>query len=295
MALLNKNHIKSLVAVGTQKEDGSFVCDSTSFLVGFLVKDFVNPVERLYRTFLVTNRHVFNDRDSVSLRFNTDDGKKKSFNQSLKLPDGNLSWLAHPNPLVDLALLSINSDVLKKNNIQPIFITEEMFGYSKDFESINISVGDDVYAIGFPMGIAGEEQNYPCVKAGLISRIDKEIIESKKAFIIDSSIFPGNSGGPVILKPTIISLSDSKAAVKPFLIGVVSGYIPYSEQLFTHQTKPPTVVSLTRENSGLSFCVPIDFVKEIYDAWLEKNKPVEEPQKNNNSEDIKEEVKSKVE
>src|ERR1035437_4377051 len=128
MALLSKNHIKSLVAVGTQKEDGLFICDSTSFLVGFLVKDSTNPVERLYRTFLVTNRHVFDGRDSVFLRFNTDDGKQKTFGQLLKTNDGNSLWLAHLDPLVDLALLSINPDILKENNIQPIFISEEMFG-----------------------------------------------------------------------------------------------------------------------------------------------------------------------
>ena len=295
MALLNKNHIKSLVAVGTKKADGSFVCDSTSFLIGFLFKDSTKPEERLYRTFLVTNRHVFDGRNIVSLRFNTDDGKQKIFDQPLKLPDGNLLWLAHPDPKIDLAVLSINPTVLKENNIKPVFISEEMFGYSKDFESIGIAVGDDVYAIGFPMGIAGEEQNYPCVKAGLISRIDQEIIKNRKAFIIDSSIFPGNSGGPVILKPTMVSLSDSKPVGKPLLLGVISGYIPYSEQLYTHQTIPPTVVSQTRENSGLSFCVPMDFVKEIYDTWIQKQKPVEEPQKNSSPEDIKEEVKSKLE
>ncbi len=293
MALLNKNHIKSLVAIGTiNPKDNSFVCDSTSFLIGFLVKDSEEPKERLYRTFLVTNRHVFEGRNKVWLRFNTDDGKIKIFPQSLQNIKGEDLWLAHPDPDVDLALLSVSPDILKTNKIQPLFISEEMFAYIKDFESIGISVGDDVYAIGFPLGLAGKAQNYPFVKAGVISRTDKEIIDEVKAFIIDSSIFPGNSGGPVILKPTIINLSGTVPVNKPYLVGVISGYSPYSEKLYTHQTKPPTVVSQTRENSGLTHCVPIDFAKEIYDSWLEKQKPIEEPQKNTNPETVKEEVKT---
>lgn len=50
MALLNKNHLRSLVAVGSiEPKGGGFVCDSTSFLVGFLFKDSDNPQERLYQ------------------------------------------------------------------------------------------------------------------------------------------------------------------------------------------------------------------------------------------------------
>ena len=293
MALLNKNYLKSLIAVGSIKDD-KFACDSTSFLVGFIVQNSDDPTQRLYRTFLVTNRHVFDGRQKVWLRLNTDDGKIKTFEQNLYFPNGDSQWLAHPDPEVDLALLIVSPDVLKQNNIQPSFISEEMFGYVDKFDEVGIAVGDDAYVIGFPMGIAGEEQNHPCVKAALISRIDDEIIKSKKAFIVDSSIFPGNSGGPVILKPTAISLSDTKAVAQPYLLGVISAYLPYMYTLYTHQTNPPTPISITRENSGLSFCVPINFVKEIYDKWLEKQKPVEEPQKNVNPEDLGEEVKAKI-
>lgn len=291
MALLSKNHLKSLIAVGSIKED-KFVCDSTSFLVGFLVNNSDDPEKRLYRTFLITNRHVFDKREKVWLRFNTDDEKIKIFEQDLYFSNGDSQWLAHPDPEVDLALLNVSPDILKQNNIQPVFISEEMFGYSSNFEEIGIAVGDDAYVIGFPMGISGEEQNYPCVKAGLISRIDNEIIKAKKAFIVDSSIFPGNSGGPVILRPTITHLSDTKIVSQPYLLGVVSSYLPYTDTLYTHQTNPPTAVSITRENSGLSFCVPMDFVKEIYDVWLKNQKPVEEPQKNINYDDLKEEIKT---
>ncbi len=291
MALLPKNHLKTLTAVGSIQQ-GKFVCDSTSFHVGFIAKDAPKPEDRLYHMFLVTNRHVFEGRDSATFRVNTDDGKNKTFATPLKDGKGENRWLAHPDKDVDIALLSVNPDSMRKNGIEPVFIVEELFAYRKKFEEIGVAAGDDLYILGFPMGIAGEEQNHACVKAGIISRIDDEIIKSRRAVIIDSSIFPGNSGGPAIMRPTLTSIDGTKAVTKPYLLGVVSGYLPYIDNLFTHQTHPPTVVSTTRENSGLSFCVPIDFAKEIYTKWLEKQKPIEPPQKNIDAETVDETVKT---
>lgn len=293
MALLNRHQIKSVVAVGTMR-DGKFVCDSTSFHVGFLMRDDSKPENRLYHMFLLTNRHVFEGRDSATFRVNTDDGKYRTFETALKSQSGENLWLAHPDPGVDLAMLSVNPDLLSKNGIEPTFISEELFAYKKSFADFGVAVGDDLYVLGFPMSIAGEEQNHVCVKGGLISRIDEEIIKTSKAFMIDSSIFPGNSGGPVILRPTVMSIDGTKAVNKPYLLGIVSGYLTYSEQLYTHQTKPATVVSTTRENSGLSFCVPIDFAKEIYDSWLKKQKPMEVPQKNPDAQGSNGEVKTSI-
>jgi hypothetical protein len=291
MALLHKNQIKSVVAVGSMRQ-GQFVCDSTSFHIGFLMKDDPSPEKRLYHMFLATNRHVFEDRDTATFRINTDDGKHKTFETPLKDHNGESRWLAHSDPAVDLALLSVNPDIMKANGIEPLFITEELFAYANLLEGIGIAAGDDVYVLGFPMGLAGEEQNYVCVKGGVVSRIDSEIIRIRKAFIIDSSVFPGNSGGPVILRPATSALDGTKAVGKPYLLGVISGYLPFSDNLYTHQTRPPTIVSTTRENSGLSFCVPMDFAKEIYTAWLEKQKPIDEPQKNLDAAKIVDEVKT---
>ena len=291
MALLNENDLKSLIAVGTNN-DGKFICNATSFLVGFIVQNSDDPAKRLYQTFLVTNRHVFNKKEKVWLRLNTSDGNVKTFEQNLHFQNGETQWLAHPDTDVDLALLNVNPSVLKSNNIVPFFISEERFAYKKNFKDIGIAVGDETFIVGFPMGIAGEEQNYPCVKAGMISRIDTEILKTKKAFIVDSSIFPGNSGGPVILKPTLTSLQGTKAVSETHLLGVISAYLPYTDTLYSFQTTPPTAVSITRENSGLSFCVPMDFVKEVYDIWLSSKKTVNEPQKNPNLTDLKIETKA---
>lgn len=279
MALLPESFLQSLVAIGSVAADKKFACDSTSFQVGFLVKDDPEPTKRRYHVFLLTNRHVFDGRKSATIRVNTGDGKLMEFETPLQTDDGEKKWLAHPDPKVDLAMLTVNPEIMKKVGIKLIFISEENFAYEKDFKKIGISVGDDVYALGFTMGVAGEEQNYAHVKAGVLSRIDKEVVSKEKAFIIDSSIFPGNSGGPVVLRPTNTSIQGTNAVTRSYLLGVVSKYLPYTEHLYTHQTNPHMIVSTMRENSGLSFCVPMDYAKEIYETWLAKNKPIEEPEK----------------
>lgn len=292
MALLNPLHLKSVVAIGSLDKRNKFVCQATGFIVGFLAKNSKNPTKRAYYVFLVTNRHVFDSKDGVHLRFNLQNKKSEVVPQALKFPNRELRWLAHPNKKVDLALLNIDPQILTQHGIDYIFFNEEMFAYQRNFEKIGIAVGDDVFALGFPMGFAGIAQNFPYAKTGIVSRYDKELLRDKKAFLIDSSIFPGNSGGPVILRPTNTAIANTKAVSSAYLLGAITGYLPYREELWTHQTNPPTVVSLEREHSGLSFVVPMDYVKQIFNQWKQAKKRLEKAQEQKTEQMEQEEIKT---
>ncbi|HEY4473602.1 hypothetical protein A3C20_02110 [Candidatus Kaiserbacteria bacterium RIFCSPHIGHO2_02_FULL_55_25] len=294
MALLNPLHLKSVVAIGALNKRKKFTCQATGFLVGFLAKNSKDPTKRAYYVFLVTNRHVFDGKDGAHLRFNLQNGKSEVVPQALKFPNNELRWLAHPNKKVDLALLNVNPQVLVQHGIDYIFFNEEMFAYQRDFGRLGISVGDDVFALGFPMGFAGITQNFPYAKTGIISRFDKELLRSNKAFLVDSSIFPGNSGGPVILRPTNTALANTKVVSSAYLLGAITGYLPYREELWTHQTNPPTVVSLEREHSGLSFVVPMDYVKQIFGRWIKAKKRLEKAQESNGGQPAAPDIKTSV-
>ncbi len=246
MALLNPLHLKAVVAIGAMDKRKRFICTATGFLIGILAKNSKDPTKRTYYIFLLTNRHVFEGKDGIHLRLNMRNGKSEVVPQSLKFPNGELRWLTHPNKNVDLALLNVEPQELINHGIDYIFFNQEMFVFQRDFAKLGISVGDEVFALGFPMGFAGITQNFPYAKAGIISRYDTELLRTRKAILIDSSIFPGNSGGPVILKPTNTALSGTVAVSDSYLLGAVTGYLPYREELWTHQTNPPTVVSLER-------------------------------------------------
>ena len=238
--------------------------------------------------FLVTNRHVFDNKQNVYLRFNKKDGKSVAINQGLFFPNGEQRWLAHKNKKVDLALLNISPEVLTQNGIDYDFFAEDNFAYHKDFKKTGIEVGDEIYVIGFPLGLSGNIQNYPCAKYGILSRLDNELVKNDKSFLVDASIFPGNSGGPVVLKPTNTALTGTTAVTNTHLLGVVKGYLLYEEQLYSLQSNPPRAVSLARENSGLAQVVPMDFARQIFNVWKEQKKRLEKAAKSKSQEENQE-------
>jgi S1-C subfamily serine protease len=85
-------------------------------------------------------------------------------------------------------------------------------------DSDNLRVGQRVYAIGNPFGLAGG----PSVTSGVISAINRTI-ESQRGLIenlvqTDASINPGNSGGPLVdLEGKVVAIS---TAIIPYAQGI---------------------------------------------------------------------------
>lgn len=278
MALINKQQLNALVLI-ENKNGRKIEPIATGFLIGFLVSKNANPEKKSYRIFLLTNRHVFLNKEKVWLRFNR---KNNTGTARFELPllENNITkWLTHKNLKVDLAMLTLSPDFLNQNNIEWAFFNEETIAHTRNFKSIGIELGDELFVFGFPMGLSGTLQNYPVIRSGLLSRVDKEIIKEQKAFLIDSSVFPGNSGGPVLLKPEIASIQGTSAVSSIYLLGVVSGYKPYREFLYSLQSNPPSVAAIAIENSGLASVVPMEFAKSIYNNWLRTKKKLEKVEK----------------
>ena len=76
-------------------------------------------------------------------------------------------------------------------------------------------------------------------------------------------IFPGNSGGPVINKPEVISIEGTSSVPSPYLIGIVSSYLTYTDTAVSKQTGQSRVVF--EENSGLAVVIPADYILETID------------------------------
>ena len=146
-----------------------------------------------------------------------------------------------------------------------------------EMRELQIEAGNEIFLLGFPMGMSGVERKYVIARAGIIARIDEEILKEAQGFLIDSSVFPGNSGGPVIVKPTGESPKGGKAVDKAYLIGVVESYIPYQDVAYSLATNPPTARVAFMENSGLAYVVPVDFVKETADVLMKAMGPKATP------------------
>jgi S1-C subfamily serine protease len=157
--------------------------------------------------------------------------------------------------------MPINVDLLKKDNIKFSFFENDKC-IEKNGTSV-IGEGDFVYALGFPMGLVGEKRNMVIVRSGSIARMDK----NSKTFLIDAFIFPGNSGGPVILKPELLAIQGTQPSNTAYLLGVIKSFISYQDTAISRQTNEVRVIF--SENSGLAEVIPIIFVDKAIQEFLQ--------------------------
>ena len=259
MSLIQPFFLDTVVAIGVPNVDGSVDFTATGFLFGHAVeKD--NKGHQQYWVFLVTNRHVIEGKSDLLIRFN---GPMNAPPKSYPLPVGDSSeavhWTFHPNPKVDVAVLVI--DVISKQfqDVKLSYFRDDIHVASiEQLQECKFSEGDEVFVIGFPLGLAGDERNYAIVRQGIVARIRDWYEGHSNVFLIDSSIFPGNSGGPVIAKPTMFSYGKTRPYAE--LIGMVSGYLPYRDIAWSRQTGRPKLIA--EENSGLATVVPVDLIQE---------------------------------
>jgi S1-C subfamily serine protease len=125
-------------------------------------------------------------------------------------------------------------------------------------KEISVSDGDGVFILGFPAVVSAGQRNYAVARHGIISRIGEALEGREPTYLLDSFVFPGNSGGPVILEPNIIGITNTKTNTKAYLIGVVRAYLPYQDTAVSQQTGGRRVIF--EEITGLTETIPIDYV-----------------------------------
>ena len=272
MALIPPSFMNSVVALGMQSQDQQVRFMGTGFMYGYPTQATDQNGMPTYWTFLVTNRHVFTkarDRGTtMHARFNRPMGAvSHTYPILLKESDGSTSWTIHQE--ADVAVLPVNADRLRADGIEFFFFAAGEHTYTRDeLRAIDVSEGDGVFVLGFPLGEAGDERNYAIVRQGIIARAQDWIKGNAQTFLIDASIYPGNSGGPVLLKPETLTIEGTKPNCRSGLIGMVSAYIPYQEIAVSTQTDRPRMIF--EENSGLGVVVPHDAITETIKAAVGK-------------------------
>ena len=273
MALIPPVFLNTVVALGEQSSEGKLESRATGFLYGHPAGSENDSGQKLYYVFLVTNRHVFQRAaersDTLHARFNKLQETGSNV-YPLKLSDD--SWTVHPNPDVDVAVMKINADFLMAHGLEYYFFEADSHVLTREqAHEEGISEGDGVFVLGFPLGEAGHERNYVIVRQGAIARIQHWLKGFDRTFLIDASIFPGNSGGPVLLKPEFTSVKGTRSHGKCSFLGMVSSYLPYREVAISAQTGRQRMVF--EENSGLGIVAPPDVIHEAIVAGVNKLRP----------------------
>jgi hypothetical protein len=179
---------------------------------------------------------------------------------------GKAGWFFHPDANVDVVIHQININYLREQGFYPDFFTSDEHAVNRDrLREMGVSAGDGVFVLGFPMNLAGVQRNHVIARQGIIARVSEMVDRASQTFMIDASVFPGNSGGPVILKPEAMAIEGTKHQPRAVLVGMVTSYKPYSDIAVSVQTKRPRVIFA--ENSGLADVLPTDFIEETIGAW----------------------------
>ncbi len=281
-ALLPPSFISSVVAIGHNEPHAgaapTWVTEASGFFYGFLTKDDTDAAKRLYEIYLVTNRHVIANHQTIFVRLNPKQASDPGqiFDTPIVDSNGGASWFTHKDLSVDIACTRINIGLLRERNIDFDFFTSDTTSADmKKMREVGVSAGDPIFVIGFPMNLAGQQRNYAIVRPGAIARLSDLLESAAPNLLIDSHVFPGNSGGPIILQPSLISIEGTKSNNNAYLLGVVSAYIPYIDVAISPQTQRPRVTF--EENSGLAEVIPVDRINEAIKAWRNSLPPSTPP------------------
>jgi S1-C subfamily serine protease len=245
-----------------------WITEASGFLYGVPIDAETDPSKHHYEVYLVTNRHVLANHSQIVVRLNSQKigDPVREFALILKDNKGQDLWSSHPNSAVDVSVLHVNAAYLREQGLQSTFFEADHHVADRaKIKDIGLAVGNDVFVLGFPMGISGSEQrNYVVARRGSIARIEDVLETNGMTFLIDALVFPGNSGGPVVSVPSLNAIEGTKSQDHAYLIGMVRSYLPYRDILASQQTGEVRMIS--EENSGLAEVIPVDYINETIDA-----------------------------
>ncbi|MBR2693308.1 MAG: trypsin-like peptidase domain-containing protein [Thermoguttaceae bacterium] len=255
MAMIPKAYMDAVVSIGIRNENNIHW-----FGTGFFVFRKIDKDTGI--VYLVTNRHVFEGKNSVVIRL-----KKKDTNDLIEidiaLKDNDKPiFFTHQDPQVNIAALVLRGDFLQKNDLTlSSFDIETNAITSTEFCENGGDEGSLIYMLGYPIGLVNEKSNIPICRLGCIARIDKEQVSATNNFLIDIQNFPGNSGSPIISRPELVAIQGSKPLNRSLLLGIIHSYIKYQELLQNTQTGQ--IVEVRSENSGIANVHPVEYIKEL--------------------------------
>jgi hypothetical protein len=138
--------------------------------------------------------------------------------------NGRALWTRHP--AVDLAALRVALPE-GSNTMVP---TIDLIATDLDYQRFDIQPGEPVMVLGFPLAMGSNDAGFPILRGGRVASYPLTPQRYQKTFFVDVPIFPGNSGGPVLLVSTGRMLPDgSRAGRVQMLLGMVAGEVLSAE------------------------------------------------------------------
>ena len=202
------------------------------------------------RTVLVTANHVFEKMSladaRIGYRVSNADGSWSYSPKPIKIrdKDGAALWTHHPNR--DVAVMTIKAPAEFAKAAIPV----NYLAKDETFDAYQVNAGNEMMALGFPRGLSANSAGFPILRSGRVASYPLGPAAAFPTFLLDFSVFPGNSGGPVYMAGLLTQQVELNS--ERLEIGIVTHakYIretidmlgaPLTPSIVTEIEPPPTV------------------------------------------------------
>ncbi len=189
---LSVDMIKATVQIEQPHADGTRTVGT-----GFLLSD-PTPDGRP-RIVLVTAAHVFDtmplEEARIGYRFQGANGGWRYSPQpfEIRTAKGKPMWTKHPTR--DVAVIEVKAPP----EFAKAAIPMNWLASDDTFNRYGVEPGDEMEALGYPLGLAANQAGFPILRSGRIASYPLAPSAEFPTFLLDFTVFPGNSGGPVYL------------------------------------------------------------------------------------------------
>ena len=264
MAKIPSAYLDFVVALGQETAPAQVNWFATATLYAEVTKREPDGRKFWYAPWLITCRHNFlredkrTSEDSLLIRLNLKSGEPKTFSITLVV-EGRQIWAGHPDESVDIAAFPLPGSALRELDVTEAFLQSDAQCWSvAQMREAELSEGDGVYVLGYPMGIMSRGLQRAVCRSGCMARIRDFYDDQSQPFLIDAQVFPGNSGGLVITCPDLTTLEGSKAITKAAAIGIVTSVETHWSRGRLDDGTPVRVM----DPAGIGGVLPMDRVVE---------------------------------
>ena len=183
------------------------------------------------RTVLITAHHVFQKMPGanarIGFRIANADGSWSYSPQPLKIRDGEGQelWTHHPGR--DIAAIAIKAPAEFARAAIPL----AYLASDDTFRANHLNTGDEMMALGFPRGLSANAAGFPILRSGRVASYPLAPADVFPTFLLDFSVFPGNSGGPVFVTTQGLAEGPTPAGASTPTPGFIAGLLTQQVEL----------------------------------------------------------------
>ena len=222
--------IHATVQLEQQQTDGTRTVGT-----GFLVQ--APGPDGAARTVLVTANHVFQKMTGadarIGYRTSNKDGSWQYAPKPLKIRDADGAELWTHHPTRDVAVMTIKAPEAFARAAMPL----QYLAGDETFSRYQIQTGDEMMALGFPRGLSANGAGFPILRSGRVASYPLAPAKIFPTFLLDFSVFPGNSGGPVFVSraltkdgPVEVDAVDGGGEDDGFIAGLLTQQVELNKE-----------------------------------------------------------------